>query len=257
MIVHSNVGGPGQALRRKARARLAASIDVEWSKNYKVKNGNRPFCYSVVWAELLKQRTPIDLGSIRWGFTSVYLDNDTERPDLIELVATDLTAVLGEADYVTGHQLCSDLAVLAANTRSVPQAIRQAQQAWHDRRTDRKVIDTRFDAGHLLTGTSRRLVDVCTELHLDVTQPELARKSMTALHRTGWLIATMRPASASRSSTCATACPPPSSRSAPPESAPGPASSTSTACLPPTSTTTSTGSTTPPSNSFSRSLRMS
>jgi hypothetical protein len=186
VIEHSNVGGPGQVLRRKARSRLAASVDVEWSKNYKVKNGNRPFCYSVVWAELPKQRTPIDLGSIRWGFTSVYLDNDTERPDLIELAATDLTSVLGEADYVTGHQLCSDLAVLAANTRSVPQSILQAQQAWRDRRTDRKVIDTRFDAGHVLVGQSRRLVDVCTELRLDVTQPELARKSMTALHR-DWL----------------------------------------------------------------------
>lgn len=182
MIVHSNIGGPGQTLRRKARTRLAASIDVEWSKNYKVKNGNRTFCYSVVWAELPKQCTPIDPASIRWGFTGVYLDNDTERPDLIGLVAADLTTVLGDADYVTGHQLCSDLAVLAANTRSVPQAILQAQQAWCDRRTDHKVIDTRFDAGHLLAGASRRLVDVCTELRLDVTQPELARKSMTALH---------------------------------------------------------------------------
>lgn len=47
-------------------------------------------------------------------------------------------------------------------------------------------MDTRFDAGHLLTGTSRRLVDVCTELGLDVTQPELRGTSMTALHRR-WL----------------------------------------------------------------------
>jgi hypothetical protein len=47
-------------------------------------------------------------------------------------------------------------------------------------------MDTRFDAGHLLCDTSRRLVDVCGELDLDVTQPELARKSMTALHR-DWL----------------------------------------------------------------------
>lgn len=38
----------------------------------------------------------------------------------------------------------------------------------------------------MLFGRSRRLVDVCGELDLDVTQPELARKSMTALHR-DWL----------------------------------------------------------------------
>jgi hypothetical protein len=48
------------------------------------------------------------------------------------------------------------------------------------------VIDSRYDTGNILAGTSRRLVDVCTELNLDVTQPELARKSMTALHR-DWL----------------------------------------------------------------------
>lgn len=41
-------------------------------------------------------------------------------------------------------------------------------------------------AGHVLSGASRRLVDVRGELRLDVTQPELARKSMTALHR-DWL----------------------------------------------------------------------
>ena len=48
------------------------------------------------------------------------------------------------------------------------------------------VIDSRYDADNILTGTSRRLVDVCTELNLDVTQPELFSTSMTALHRV-WL----------------------------------------------------------------------
>ncbi len=37
----------------------------------------------------------------------------------------------------------------------------------------------------MLGCTSRRLVDVCTDLGLDVTQPEL-RGSMTAMHR-AWL----------------------------------------------------------------------
>lgn len=48
------------------------------------------------------------------------------------------------------------------------------------------IVDSRYDSDALLLGTSRRLVDVCTELRLDVTQPELARTSMTALHRI-WL----------------------------------------------------------------------
>jgi hypothetical protein len=48
------------------------------------------------------------------------------------------------------------------------------------------VLDTRYDAGHLLAGASRRLVDVATELGLDVTQPELRGSSMTKLHR-AWI----------------------------------------------------------------------
>jgi hypothetical protein len=38
----------------------------------------------------------------------------------------------------------------------------------------------------MLGGVSRRLVDVCADLRLDVTQPELRGTSMTALHRR-WL----------------------------------------------------------------------
>ncbi|MGH3923272.1 MAG: hypothetical protein ACRDTT_10460, partial [Pseudonocardiaceae bacterium] len=52
--------------------------------------------------------------------------------------------------------------------------------------TDRRVIDTRYDTDNVLACKSRRLVDVCTELGLDVTQPELRGTSMTALHR-AWL----------------------------------------------------------------------
>lgn len=188
MIVRSNVGGPGRTLQRRARTFLTASVDVEWSKNYKIKNGNRAFCYSIVWVEIPQRRKATELAEVRWGFTSAYLEDDTERADLIDLVATDLTAAFADANYVTGHQLYSDLAVLAANAETVPKSISAAQEAWRDRRSDRKVIDTRFDAGDILAGQSRRLVDVCTELNLDVTQPELARKSMTALHR-DWLAA--------------------------------------------------------------------
>ena len=47
-------------------------------------------------------------------------------------------------------------------------------------------LDTRYDAGHVLACQSRRLVDVCADLRLDVIQPELRGASMTALHRR-WL----------------------------------------------------------------------
>lgn len=89
-----------------------------------------------------------------------------------------------QADLLVGHQLSSDLAVLAANGDPAPEAVATVRAAWHARTAAPGfVIDTRFDTGPILTGRSRRLVDVCTELGLDVTQPELGSKSMTALHR--------------------------------------------------------------------------
>ena len=46
------------------------------------------------------------------------------------------------------------------------------------------VIDTRYDVDRLTPIASRRLVDVAGDLGLDVTQPELAKGSMTKLHKT-------------------------------------------------------------------------
>ncbi len=188
MIVTSNVGGPGNIPARPAGTRLLASLDVEWQKNYRIKNGNRAFCYSVTWVTLPTSAAAMD--AVSFAYTSVYLDPDDDPAQLVALADVDLQAMLKEADLITGHQLCSDLAVLAANADGRPAHVEQARQTWHDRHelpiTNRSLIDTRFDVDHLLAGRSRRLVDVCTELGLDVTQPELNRKSMTALHR-DWL----------------------------------------------------------------------
>ncbi|MDG4797184.1 hypothetical protein [Micromonospora sp. WMMD1082] len=188
--VISDLGGPGTTPARPTDARLVASVDVEWSKNYRIKNGNRAFCYSIVWLAVPASDQPVRLaGGMPFWSTSVYLDHDEERPELVEAAAADIGAAVASADLIVGHQLCSDLAVLAANAGdAVPAAVPAARRAWHERRADpaRRVVDTRFDAGHVLSGASRRLVDVCGELRLDVTQPELARKSMTALHR-DWL----------------------------------------------------------------------
>ncbi|KWX02302.1 hypothetical protein LI90_3345 [Carbonactinospora thermoautotrophica] len=80
--------------------------------------------------------------------------------------------------------------MLANAAATPPEAIETARHAWRARRdaelATRRVVDTRYDAGHILGCASRRLVDVCTDLGLDVTQPELRGASMTALHRT-WL----------------------------------------------------------------------
>lgn len=181
MIVTTSIDGPGSRPARQGGP-LVCSVDVEWTKNYRVPNGNRAFCYSAVWLPLPPE--PASAGDLHWDYTSLYVDAEAEAPALVEAAAADLTAAMEQADLLVGHQLSSDLAVLAANGDPAPEALATARAAWHARAAAPGfVIDTRFDTGPILTGRSRRLVDVCTELGLDVTQPELGSKSMTALHR--------------------------------------------------------------------------
>jgi hypothetical protein len=86
---------------------------------------------------------------------------------------------------LVGHQVTSDLGVLKAVAASPTPGIDNALSLWHDRRTPTSsdFFDTRYDVDHLLSQPSRRLVDVCAELRLDVLQPEI-RGSMTKVHRT-------------------------------------------------------------------------
>ncbi|MFD8339979.1 hypothetical protein ACFV42_46440 [Streptomyces solisilvae] len=186
MITVSNLPRPMTPPRKPSGTVRVASVDVEWTKNYRIKNGNRPFCFSLVWLDLCAGTMPADLEQTGFAFTSVYVEDPGETGDLVAAAAAAIRTAAGQADLITGHQLCSDLAVLEANATTPPQPVTEARTAWKDRRTPPETgpryIDTRFDAGHLLEGASRRLVDVCTELGLDVTQPELRGTSMTALH---------------------------------------------------------------------------
>jgi hypothetical protein len=166
--------------------RLLAALDVEWSKNYRVKGGNVPFCFSVAWLAL-----PVDDGVITdttpFWYSSAYVEDDAERTDLITAADSALDCLTSHASVIAGHQLCSDLAILAAATGKDLPAITAATAAWRQRRDAKpgllSFLDTRYDAGHVLACRSRRLVDVCADLRLDVTQPELRGTSMTALHR--------------------------------------------------------------------------
>jgi hypothetical protein len=97
--------------------------------------------------------------------------------------------MLEHADLIIGHQVSSDLAVLRNVSARPLGAVEELRARWHGRRDGSGmpvVVDSRYDADGILRGASRRLVDVCTELGLDVSQPELAGVSMTALHRR-WL----------------------------------------------------------------------
>jgi hypothetical protein len=176
----------GEAPSCQPGTRLLASIDVEWTKNYRVKGGNVPFCFSVAWLPLSDGDSTVT-DTTRFWYTSIYVEDDGERSDLITAADAALACTAGYASLVTGHQLCSDLAVLAASANGNHAAIEAARNAWRQRRQpgpgQPAFLDTRYDAGHVLACQSRRLVDVCTDLALDVTQPELRGASMTALHR--------------------------------------------------------------------------
>jgi len=111
----------GEIPVRQDGCRLLASIDVEWTKNYKVRDGNVPFCWSVTWLGI-----PVSPGTRPpavpedFAFTSSYVIASAETGALIADADTQLAAVLRHAEVITGHQLCSDLAVLRNASSTVP-----------------------------------------------------------------------------------------------------------------------------------------
>lgn len=164
MRVTSNLQWPENLFDRSDRffgasERFVAALDVEWTKDYQIKNGSRPFCYSLVTQE-------------------------GDEAALIASLDSDLQAWLASDSVLTGHQLSSDLSVVKNASTSTLVGIEGAYELWRTRRSeDGRVFDTRYDVDHLPVGASRRLVDVCGDVKLDVRQPELARGSMTKLQR--------------------------------------------------------------------------
>ena len=57
------------------------------------------------------------------------------------------------------------------------------REEWRKRKENNPthVMDTRYDIVKTFLGKSRRLVDMCNDFDLDVTQPELKKMSMTKL----------------------------------------------------------------------------
>jgi len=190
VIISTNVPGSGLVPGLPPETRLLAAIDVEWSKNYRIRGGNVPFCYSVVWLALPASDASTGLEATRFWYTSAYVQDPGEGADLIAGADAALACLMEHASLIAGHQLCSDLGVLAAADPASRPAVAAAATAWRQRReapaSQPRFLDTRYDAGHLLACQSRRLVDVCADLRLEVTQPELRGTSMTALHRR-WL----------------------------------------------------------------------
>ncbi len=114
MIVSSNIPSSGLMPERSPRTRMLAAIDVEWSKNYQIRGGNVPFCYSVIWLPLPVSGASTGLDTGRFWYMSAYVEDTSQCPDLVAGADAALACLMEHASLIAGHQLCSDLAVLAA-----------------------------------------------------------------------------------------------------------------------------------------------
>ena len=162
---------------------LLVSFDLEWTKNYKIKNGNRPFCFSFVFFSL--EDIPDDIEELGFGFCSYYIETVQEEKNLVEYADVELKKFINSKAVIVGHQLSSDISVLLNfdEFHSTPN-FSNLRRLWHRRKQETqqtKIFDTRYDLNSMLNEKSRRLVDVCAEFQLDVTQPEL-KGSMTKMH---------------------------------------------------------------------------
>lgn len=100
---------------------LVAALDVEWTKNFRVRGASKPFCYSWSIIDLATFDSLEDQSLLEFGFKSVYLESEDEVSQLLEMIESDIASsrTLSGVTFA-GHQLCADLSVLK---RSSPIAV--------------------------------------------------------------------------------------------------------------------------------------
>jgi hypothetical protein len=88
------------------------ALDVEWTNNYQIKNGSRPFCYSLVLLRWPQDGDDLSMYPASFGFKSVYVTQEGDEVALIAALDSDLQAWLASDSVLAGHQLSSDLSVV-------------------------------------------------------------------------------------------------------------------------------------------------
>jgi hypothetical protein len=160
------------------------SFDLEWTKNYRIKNGNQPFCFSLVYFAIRDSLSEVE-NKFDFGYYLRYIESKEEQPRLIKEAEKIISKARNEKGFFVGHQLSSDISVLVNQSRESIIGIRFLQEAWRKRKEGVKfgglsVFDTRYDIAGVLKNKSRRLVDVCQEFKFNVSQPEID-SSMTKM----------------------------------------------------------------------------
>ena len=165
-------------------------FDAEWTKNYREKNGNVPFCFSLI--EINKEDINFNKligGKVVFNYIQYYCDDKEELDQLVAVADVWSNKIIKslENSVLCGHQISSDFSVLynigIAQKIDTLSNIEELRKLWKNRREYERIgiVDTRYDISKPFLGKSRRLVDMCNDFMLDVTQPELKNKSMTKL----------------------------------------------------------------------------
>lgn len=174
----------------KINSNCLVGFDAEWTKNYREKNGNVPFCFSII--EINKEDinfNKLKNGNIFFKYIQYYCDEKEEFEQLVALADLWSNKIIKsfENSVLCGHQISSDFSVLynigISKKLDTLSNIEELRKLWKNRREDEQIgiVDTRYDISKPFLGKSRRLVDMCNDFMLDVTQPELKNKSMTEL----------------------------------------------------------------------------
>jgi hypothetical protein len=62
---------------------LVAAVDVEWSKNRRIRDGDIPFCYSVVWLALPQAGGATIADTDPFWYCGCYVNGTGETQELI------------------------------------------------------------------------------------------------------------------------------------------------------------------------------
>lgn len=164
-------------------------FDVEWTKNFRIKNANKAFCYSVVWvSDLAACNVNYLEDTLHFGFKMNYVESDTadECQQMCDEANKHVASFLNPRNTVVGHQFTSDIGVLLACSEHKLDAIETLKKSWQSRnQTEAKqvnVFDTRYDLPDSKEVESNKLVNVCPVWQLNVLQPEI-NGSMTKMQR--------------------------------------------------------------------------
>ncbi len=168
---------------------LILGLDVEWTKNYHVRNGNKAFCFSVVSVAMEESCNICNLEQdLSFGFHLQYVESEDESRQLCHNANTYLDQFLSQKPLVVGHQFSSDISILlACGSGCELKVIELLQHEWRTRQREQadrtfSVFDTRYDLSTSKSADSNKLVNVCREWKLAVEQPEI-KGSMTLMQR--------------------------------------------------------------------------